>query len=64
MTAPVSQKPVEKYSAALKETKKFRFAYFKETLEHPSLDYEIAKRINKLIDQIKNDGHEVTALEF
>jgi aspartyl-tRNA(Asn)/glutamyl-tRNA(Gln) amidotransferase subunit A len=60
----VSQKPVEKYSAALKENKKFRFAYFKETLEHPSLDTEIADGINKLIEQIKSEGHEVTALSF
>ena len=60
----VSQKPVEKYSAALKENKKFRFAYFKETLEHPSLDTEIADGLNKLIEQIKNEGHEVTALSF
>jgi len=60
----VSQKPVENYSEALKETKKFRFAYFKETLEHPSLDTEIADGINKLIEQVKNDGHEVTALSF
>jgi Asp-tRNA(Asn)/Glu-tRNA(Gln) amidotransferase A subunit family amidase len=37
----VSQKPVEKYSEALNENKKFRFAYFKETLEHPSLDNEL-----------------------
>jgi aspartyl-tRNA(Asn)/glutamyl-tRNA(Gln) amidotransferase subunit A len=61
----VSQKPVEKYSEALKEkNKKFRFAYFKETFEHPSLDIEITDGINKLIDQLKNDGHEVTALSF
>ncbi len=60
----VSQKPVEKYSATLKENKKFRFAYFKETLEHPSLDTEIADGINKLIAQIKSEGHEVSALSF
>jgi len=61
----VSQKPVEEYSAALKErNKKFRFAYFKETLEHPSLDNEIADGIKKLIGELKNDGHEVTALNF
>ena len=60
----VSQKPVEKYSKALKENKKFRFAYFKETLENPSLDIEIADGINKLIEQAKNEGHEVTALSF
>lgn len=60
----VSQKPVEKYSAALKRNKKFRFAYFKETLGHSSLDTEIADGINNLIEQIKNEGHEVTALSF
>ena len=60
----VSQKPVQKYSTAIKENKKFRFAYFKETLEHPSLDTEIAVGINKLIEQIKSEGHEVAALSF
>ena len=60
----VSQKTVEIYSEELKASKKFRFAYFKETLEHPSLDKEIADEINKLIEQLKNDGHDVTALSF
>jgi aspartyl-tRNA(Asn)/glutamyl-tRNA(Gln) amidotransferase subunit A len=60
----VSQKPVEEYSAPLKEKKKFHFAYFKETLGHPSLDPEITKGINDLIEQIKEAGHEVTALSF
>jgi len=60
----VSQKPVEKYSAALNENRKFCFAYFKETLEHPSLDTEIADGMNNLIEQIKNEGHDVTALSF
>ena len=60
----VSQKPIEKYSEVLKEKKKIRFAYFKETLEHPSLDTEIADGINKLIEQIKSEGHEVAALGF
>ena len=61
----VSSKKVEEYSTALKEkNKKFRFAYFKETLEHPSLDTEIADEIKKLIAKIENDGHQVTALNF
>ena len=61
----VSQEPIERYSEALKEkSKKFRFVYFKETLEHPSLDSEIADGIKKLIDKLKNDGHEITALNF
>lgn len=61
----VSQKPVEKFSETLKEkNKRFRFAYFKETLEHPSLDNEIADRIKRLFDELRNDGHEITALSF
>ncbi len=60
----VSQKPVEKYSITFKEEKKIRFAYFKETLEHPSLDKEIADGIKDLIQQIKEQGDEVTALSF
>ena len=61
----VSQKPVEKFSEIVKERNgKFRFAYFKETLEHPSLDREIADKIKELFDELKNDGHEITALSF
>ena len=60
----VSQKPVEEYSEGLQEKKKFRFGYFKETLEHPSLDNQIADEINHLIDNLKNDGHAVKALSF
>ena len=60
----VSQKTVDQYSALLNKKEKFRFAYFKETLEHPSLDPEIIKGINNLIEQIKVAGHEVTALSF
>lgn len=60
----VSLKPVEEYSASLKENKKFHFAYFKETLEHSSLDPEIAERIKELIEKIKETGHEVTSVNF
>ena len=60
----VSQKPVEEYSASLKQNKRFRFAYFKETLEHPSIDPEIADGIRDLIEKVKNQGHNVTALNF
>ena len=59
-----SQKPVEKYSESLAANKKFRFAFFKETLEHPSLDPEIGNAINQLTEQLKNEGHEVSALSF
>ena len=60
----VSQKPVETYSSSLKEKKTFRFAYFKETLTHPSLDKEIADGLNELMGKIEKEGHEVTALSF
>jgi len=60
----VSQKPVEAYSSSLIGNKKFRFAYFKETLEHSSLDKEIAEEINELIERLRKQGHEVTALSF
>jgi len=59
-----SQKEVEDHTASLETNKKFRFAYFKETLEHPSLDKEIADAIKKLIQQLKNEGHAVEALSF
>ena len=60
----VSPQPVDRYAEALKGNKKFRFVYFRETLEHPSLDREIADGINKLVERLKNDGHDVTALSF
>ena len=60
----VSQKPVEEYSSALKENKKFRFAYFSETLEHPSLDKEIADGIKDAIEQIKKRWSRSKRIEF
>ncbi len=61
----VSQKTIVDYSNALKnENRKYRFAYFKETLEHPSIDIEIVNSIKKFIEKLNNDGHEVTPLSF
>lgn len=61
----VSKKPVEQYSAFRDtENKKYRIAYFKETIEHPSLDPEIAKAIRQLFHQLNMDGHQVTELNF
>ena len=44
--------------------KKYRIAYFREALNHPSLDKEIQKKILALIDQLQLDGHTVTPVEF
>jgi aspartyl-tRNA(Asn)/glutamyl-tRNA(Gln) amidotransferase subunit A len=61
----VSHKPVDIYTSSLKQVdKKFRFAYFKETLEHPSLDPEIASSIKNLIQKLKDEGHVAEALNF
>jgi aspartyl-tRNA(Asn)/glutamyl-tRNA(Gln) amidotransferase subunit A len=60
----VSQKKAEDFLPNLATNKKFRFAYFKETLEHLSLDKEIADGIKKTIQQLKDEGHEVDALSF
>jgi len=60
----VSQKQVENYSSPVSENKKYRFAYFKETLEHPLLDPEIASSIKNLMEQLKKDGHTIDALNF
>lgn len=61
----VSHKPVNSYAPILSvKEKKFRFAYFKETLEHPSIDPEISFAIKKLIQKLKDDGHIVEGLNF
>lgn len=58
--------PVPQYSAAVNaaEGKKYKIAYFKEALEHPGLDPEIAKTITGFIQSLKNQGHIVEAVDF
>jgi len=62
----VSDLPVDKYSLHLNDNaeKKYRLAYFEEALDHPSLDTEISSAIKKLIEQLRQDGHEVTPVKF
>ncbi|MEP7108506.1 MAG: Asp-tRNA(Asn)/Glu-tRNA(Gln) amidotransferase subunit GatA [Ferruginibacter sp.] len=57
---------VQKFADFLtvKENKKYKIAYFKEALYHPSLDIEIKENIISLIDKLKSDGHTVEAVEF
>jgi aspartyl-tRNA(Asn)/glutamyl-tRNA(Gln) amidotransferase subunit A len=44
--------------------KKYRIAYFKEAIHHPSLDKEIKENIIALIDKLKSEGHTVTEIDF
>jgi aspartyl-tRNA(Asn)/glutamyl-tRNA(Gln) amidotransferase subunit A len=45
-------------------TKKYRIAYFKEAIEHESLNKEINTSIKNCFEQLKKDGHTVEAVEF
>ncbi|MCW3119495.1 MAG: gatA [Chitinophagaceae bacterium] len=60
----VSQKPVENYSTQLSHDKRYRFAFFKEALDHPAIDPEIANTIKGLIEKLKKDGHTVEPVKF
>ena len=61
----VSQLPVPAYSAVVHEpSPKKRIAYFKEALEHPSLDAEIRAAIYTSIDNLQKAGYTVDAVSF
>ncbi len=60
----VSHKAVETYTASLATDKKFRFAYFEEALNHPSLDPEISTAIQALAKKLITQGHEVNPVPF
>jgi aspartyl-tRNA(Asn)/glutamyl-tRNA(Gln) amidotransferase subunit A len=44
--------------------KKYRIAYFKQTMDHPALDKEIASSVQSYIEVLKEAGHTVEAVEF
>lgn len=44
--------------------KKYKIAYFKEALQHPSLDKEIKENILSLADELLLKGHTVTEIDF
>lgn len=60
----VSSAPVEQYSQLLHQDKKYRIAYIRQALEHPSLNEEIRNAILRFIEQLKSDGHTVEAIDF
>jgi aspartyl-tRNA(Asn)/glutamyl-tRNA(Gln) amidotransferase subunit A len=64
--ATVSKNKVDSYASELGavEKKKYRFAYFEEALNHPSLDTEIAGSIKETIGGLKDDGHTVDPVRF
>ncbi len=49
---------------SIQEDKKYKIAYFKEALYHPSLDKEIKEAILTLVETLKSEGHTVTEIDF
>lgn len=60
----VSTNPVPKYTEMLDAAPKYKVAYIKETLEAEGLDNNIKNNTEKAIERLKNDGHEVTEVDF
>jgi aspartyl-tRNA(Asn)/glutamyl-tRNA(Gln) amidotransferase subunit A len=55
---------VPSYSTLLQTEKKFRIAYFPQSLEHPSIDPEIRSSISGFLEKLKTDGHNVEPVDF
>lgn len=60
----VSKNEVPPYSTLLSSHKNFRFAWLDHSLDHPSLDPEIAGAIRQTISRLKNEGHVAESVEF
>jgi len=46
------------------DNKKYKIAYFKEALLHPSLDKEIKENILTEVETLRSKGHTVTEIDF
>lgn len=60
----VSTKEVPAYSAALKWEGKAKIGYIRETIENESIAPEIRRQTNELLNRLRAEGHEVTAVEM
>jgi len=58
------QQPFETVSDNLSTDRKYRICYFKNALDHPSLDPTIANEINNFISLLKDTGNEVEGIDF
>ena len=60
----VSNKKLGKFNPSTGNDTKYKFAYFKNALNHPSLDAEIKKNIEDLIKKLNEEGHKVKGIDF
>jgi aspartyl-tRNA(Asn)/glutamyl-tRNA(Gln) amidotransferase subunit A len=60
----VSQKPVENFNQTSPTKETYKIAYFKNAIDHPSLDPEIAESIKGFIEKLTKEGHQVQPIDF
>lgn len=59
-----SDEPVPDYVGSLGAKRKFKIAYFPQSLEHPSLDPEIKKNIEAQIKDLTSKGNVIEPVDF
>lgn len=63
--ATTSPLPVEPYTELLAEpSKKYRFAYYPQAIDHAKADPEVRTAIYHTIDKLRAEGHTVEAADF
>lgn len=62
--ATSSSRKVDAYSHFPEGKETFRIAYYRDAVEHPSIDPEIRSAMAKLIDALKAEGHTVEPVDF
>lgn len=62
--ATSSKNIVPKYSQSILDTKKYKIAYFKDAIESVGLNNEVKLATLNQIEQLKKNGHDVTAVDF
>lgn len=60
----LSSEIVENWSAIPPFPAKAKIAYFKSALEHPQLDDSVRLQSQAVIDKLKSEGHELSAVDF
>ena len=60
----VSNKKLEKFNPSADNNVKYKIAYLKNAVDHPSLDGEIKQNIESLIEKLKDDGYQVKGIDF
>lgn len=60
----ISQKEVPHYTSQLDTQKKYKIAYIADTLETEGLQPEIKEALQSKIELLKQNGHQVEAIEF